>query len=296
MSGLPDSPLIDEFELDDGFDPFEDSGSDDLDNDEVVEVIGAPGLLQQRAVVVERVDERSDDERIADLLKAMAPQRKSLYGILAYCLQPQRVGSVAEEVERLQENNYSVFKAADLSKLLEQAGAIHQVSAEGNSLEQVKVEPEVIVEDGVEYLKPGTPPEIYWVTTDAGRAALDADKPLERMTELFDSDSAYLPIYKRILELCAREGGILTKELGVHVDSDPLVQKPRLYAPRFIDRLEKCDAVTWKKTWVTTDIGEKGLELLAAVTDDYTPPTPAEILAATQTVPAALSVNPADLR
>ena len=55
--------------------------------------------------------------------------------------------------------------------------------------------------------------------------------------------------------------------LGI-VDNDPLVQKPRLYAPHFVDKLEKCDALEWRKAWFTTEIGKQGLEMLADVVDE----------------------------
>ena len=46
------------------------------------------------------------------------------------------------------------------------------------------------------------------------------------------------------------------------MDDDPLVQKPRLYAPHFIDKLEKCDALEWADTWTTTEIGREGLAIV----------------------------------
>jgi hypothetical protein len=299
-SSLPDSPLSgeslvdDEFDFDDEFDPLQDTGPDpeDDDYDESIDYIGAPELTQQRPAPVEVADTRPAKARIAELFKAMAPRRKVLLGILSFCQTPQPVATVGAEVDRLQENNFSVYTSANLCALLEKAGAMRRVTQDGADFGQVKVEPRVVEVDGVEYLEPGTPPEAYWFDTDEGRAALDADKPLERLAELFATDARYLPIYKRVLTLCARAGGQIAKELGVAVDSDPLVQKPRLYAPRFVDRLEKCDAVTWEKTWITTDIGAKGLAMLNDVSDDYAPAAPEHALAAPdQTLPTDVETN-----
>ena len=49
------------------------------------------------------------------------------------------------------------------------------------------------------------------------------------------------------------------------------MQKPRFYAPHFVDRLEKCDALAWKKAWCITDIGRAGLDMLADVVDEGAP-------------------------
>ena len=43
-----------------------------------------------------------------------------------------------------------------------------------------------------------------------------------------------------------------------------------LYAPHFVDKLEKCDALEWRKAWFTTEIGKQGLEMLADVVDEPT--------------------------
>jgi SOS-response transcriptional repressor LexA len=66
------------------------------------------------------------------------------------------------EVERLQENNFSVYTAASLCALLEKAGAIRRVTEKGTEYSQVKVEPTVVEVDGVEYCEAGTPPPASW--------------------------------------------------------------------------------------------------------------------------------------
>ena len=70
--------------------------------------------------------------------------------------------------------------------------------------------------------------------------------------------------------LCNDASGATTPTINGVVDNDPLVQKPRLYAPHFVDKLEKCDALEWRKAWFTTEIGKQGLEMLADVVDEPT--------------------------
>lgn len=262
----------------DEFDPLEDFAEDDGEEgraDEFVATVSTAeeALEHEAAGVVQPAiaDERPAEERIDDLLTAMAPRRKVLLSILSACAEAQPVSQVNKLVDELQENNFSVYSAANLCTLLEKAGALERITADGEPAEDVELEPQVVVVDGVEYLEAVEPVETFWLATDAGRAAVEADKPLERLRALFEKDAAYQVIYKRILTLCAAEGGAKTPDINDAVDKDPLVQKPRFYAPHFVDKLEKCDALAWKKSWVTTDIGQAGLDMLADVVDEAAP-------------------------
>lgn len=252
-------------EFDDEFDPLEDVEED-------VEEDGPDGLPTQAASESDdetgQTDERSAEERLADLLAAMAPRRKVLLGILAFCETPQPVSVVNDKIDELQSHNYSVYTAADLCSLLERAGGLVHVTEDGGAVEEVETqEPEVVEVDGVEYLEVKQAAPTFWASTEAGMAAVEADRPVDRMKELFEEDELYLPIYKRILRMCSQEGGTSITALGSAVDGDPLVQKPRLYVAHFVDRLEKCDAVEWIESWNTTEVGKLGLELLADVED-----------------------------
>lgn len=215
-----------------------------------------------------RVDERPADERTDELLTTMAPRRAVLLAILAQCREAQPVAAVNAHVDDLQKHNFSVYSAANLCTLLERAGALERVTADGEPAEQVDLEPQTVVVDGVEYLEAREPLETFWRTTEAGLRALEADKPLERLRELLEQDAAYEDIYARILTLCAAEGGATTSSINDAVDHDPLVQQPRLYGPHFVDRLEKCGALIWQSTWVTTEVGRAALTWLAPATAD----------------------------
>ena len=260
----------------DEFDPLEDlepeENAAEGQADEFIATVAAAGDAPAPATAAApAVDTRSAEERTADLIKSMAPRRTVLLGILSFCAEPKPVAEVNALVDQLQENNFSVYTAANLCTLLEKAGALERITADGAPAEDIETEPKVVVVDGVEYLEAGDPVEIFWASTDAGMAAVEADKPLDRLRELLEEDAAYQPIYKRVLTLCAAEGGANTKGLGDAVDNDPLVQKPRFYVAHFIDRLEKCDALVWKKAWITTEVGQAGLDLMADVADDYQP-------------------------
>lgn len=251
--------------LDDEFDPLEDFEPDEADEEGVTGYVGTREAAETPQLVV---DERPAEVRIDELLKKMAPQRKTLLETIAFCKNPQSVASVNVLIDEMQADNFSVFSPATLCDLLEKAGALIKVTADGEPADEREAEPQTVVIDGVEYLEASDPVEVYWLSTEESSAAVEADKPLERLQMLFEEDSTYLPIYKRILTLCAQEGGASTPEINSQVDADPLVQSPRLYAPHFVDKLEKCDALIWKKAWITTEVGQAALESLTHGEED----------------------------
>ncbi len=263
-----------ESDLDD-FDPLQDSAEDAREDADEVFGEAIPTVANataspndgQAPLAPSAPEEKPAEERTADLIKSMGSQRKTLLGILSFCAEAQPVSEVNALVEKLKEHNYSVYSAADLCTLLETAGALERVTADGADAESAETEPRVVVVDGVEYLEAACAPQTFWLTTDAGKAAVEADKPLDRLHDLLESDGAYRVIYQRILNLCSAEGGVTTKEINAAVDDDPLVQKPRYYAPRFVDKLEKCDALVWEGTWKITEVGKRALEILADVED-----------------------------
>lgn len=208
-------------------------------------------------------------ERIADLFTAMAPRRKTLLGILAFCEEPMAVEEVNAHIDQLQLHNASVYSPAALCDLLKEAGALELVDAENEITNSLEAEPVVVEVDGVEYLEPGEPLELFWHTTPEGMDAVNQDNPLERTRALLDEDVKYATIYKRILELADTEDGVTIKAINNVVDNDPLVKKPRLYAPHFVDKLEKSDAIEWNGAWQTTETGREALQLLSDVIDEY---------------------------
>jgi len=256
---------------DPAFDPWDEASpiyaveaAEEFDNDYL-------GTSENAVILEQVIDDRPAQERIDELLTTMAPRKKVLFRIIGFCHEAQPVSAVNELVGELQKNNFSVYSPANLCALLERAGALELVTEDGHVAEEVEAEPATVVIDGVEYLEPAPTPKVYWVATEDGMAAVEADKPLERLRDLLEQDKQYAPMYKRVLTLCSQEGGASTKSLSDAVDKDPMVQKPRLYAPHFMDKLEKCDALAWTSTWTITDVGKEALELLADVEDTTSP-------------------------
>lgn len=200
-------------------------------------------------------------ERISCLFEAMSARRRMLMDLLRYAQSPRRAEEVVSFVDALQEHDYAVYTASDYTRLLEEAGALAKVDEAGERIDpDARRMPDIIVgDDGRRYYKPADIPATFWQTTEDGIAALKADAPLDRLAALLEKEAAYRTIYRRVLDLCAADGGASTAEIAHAVDDDPLVQEPRLMAPHFTNRLEQCDAIRWDGRWKTTSVDEEAL-------------------------------------
>ena len=186
-----------------GFDPLGAFDNDvDDDAEEVTEgYLGTPHTDDPTPVV----DTRPASERIADLFSAMAPRRRTLLGMIAFCAAPQTTDALDAEVDRLQADNFSVYSPASLANLLERAGALARVTADGEPYPEGDPEPVLVEVDGVSYYEAGEAPEVCWLATADGAAYAEADKPLDRLTDLLAEDAKYATIYERILGLTAQD-------------------------------------------------------------------------------------------
>ena len=211
-------------------------------------------------------DRVPDTEPLYQLLRTMAPRRTVLLGILSLCDAPQPIEAVTAEVDRLQENNQSVYGAPSLCIALENAGGLERVTEDGTSYDTIDLEPAVVTdEDGSSRYEAPEAPALFWRTTEVGRAVLAADDPVADAQAMLASEAAYHPIYHRVLTLCSTEAGCTTPSLGVAVDRDPLVQDPRLFAGHFIERLETVGCLAWRGDgWHTTELGHAMAEQIAA--------------------------------
>lgn len=264
--------VFDEFDevFDDDFDPLADAVVDGDDVDFPVgtgENIAAPGADCHVRPVPEH-DERPAEVRTAELFEAMPGRRKTLRAILAHCVEPCPVREVEDYIAELKRLDRSVYTANDLMALLVRAGAVERVGADGGLYREEHLEPRTVVVDGVEYLEAQTPAPAFWRTTPAAVRLLADDNPQARVEALFEEEGVYLPIFKRILTLASGRDGVSAAAIAKAVDGDPLLQSPRYYASRFVEKLNLADALGWQgKTWAITQVGRDALASLDSVED-----------------------------
>ena len=245
------------------YDPLVELTIDEEDIDDSEGQLGPNTEYNAKAYYAIKPDGRSAAERIQDLFEALAPRRRVLLAILEYLDVPKRSDALDEKVNELQQNDISVYSGYNFSALLEEAGAIKKVDEDGEDCdEEAEQMPDIVEIDGVKFYKPTDGKQVFWLITDDGLAYLEADNPFGRLTELVADEQQYQRIYKSVLEFCNAEGGRTAAELSELIDDDPLVQKPRRYFSSFVKKLEDCNALMWGKKWQTTELGNKGLELL----------------------------------
>ncbi len=216
------------------------------DNDDNVVVLVRTG---------EVVDDRPVPERIAGAVEHLPGQRDVVLAVLNACRERIDDEEVAAVVAEAQLHNKSVYGPMALCSILERAGALRHVDADGDPYRDDDVEPEVVVEDGVEYIQAAEPPASFWATTEEGIAFAECDDPAARTRELLVDQSIYEPIYRYLLDACC--SGADTKSLAAVVDEHELTQKPRRYVAHFLQQLEECGALVWQGVWTTTEAGKQ---------------------------------------
>lgn len=247
---------------DDAYDPLLDTDfDDDLDESEGQQVPRAD--TTKKIKLAEQQDNRTPEERIADLFSSMAPRRRVLLGMLSYLDEPRRADALQEKVDELQRYDLSVFSGYNYSLLLEKAGAIEKVNEDGSAFdEEAEQLPDIVELDGARFYKPTDGKQVFWVITDAGRAYRDSDDPYGRLITLLQKDTRYHEIYRDVLSACEDDGGKTITDLSAIVDSNPLSKNPRRHCSYFAKALEDCGALRWEGSWRTTDVGKKGLDYI----------------------------------
>lgn len=225
------------------------------ESDDFLPTFGDP---TQDHAPVRPVDDRTPEERTAELFEAMQPCRRELLGILRRCLEPALAEEAFAAADEVPGRHGRVYTSEALCGLLERSGALER-------LEEGDAGPRTVVVDGVEYLEPAGQLTVRYRTTPVGAAVVEADRPAERVERVLRNEAEFAPIFVRILEACAEDGGKTAKELGALVDHDPLLQRPRRWAAHFFGQLGEAGALVWDGTWQITEVGRVALEDLRAL-------------------------------
>lgn len=125
--------LVEEEDL---FDPLE--AEDDESKEQQEEFEGPDDTPLVAPAMDERpekpeTDYRPASVRIADLIEEMPGQKRVLLRLVDYCREPKSGKQMDARTEELKENNFSVFSPVVFRELLEEAGAIEYLLAEGEA-------------------------------------------------------------------------------------------------------------------------------------------------------------------
>ena len=259
------APLFDE-DLEEAYDPFA-VDEDDIDQDDEENLEIAPSTYDEAMLAHKpkapyvKEDGRSAIERLRSLLQEANDQRPTLLAILSYCAEAKPVHEVNEMINRLKEENHSVYSAANLCSLLERTGGLVQVGEDGRPYgKMAKGEPRIVEIGGIRYFEPGKAPQVYWIATAEGGQVVCEDDPYGRLIDLLDREARVGELYRRVLLMCTREQGATAVELTSVVNMDPLAQNPVVTAPHFSVALKRCGALRFSDAWHTTELGLRVLK------------------------------------
>lgn len=293
LKGEIDMEEIEVFEIDDDFDPLEDTG---LELDENEEYTGmdyqVPIPDADRSIVPEPVI-LPPAERIEKLISGLPGQKFRILTGIRVCTEPKTLEEASAELEEKYPQGTSVYTAARIIELLCDAGALDRIDpeepageedanndfhmdADASASAMANIQPENTLpasepqdDDRIDCIsldqvdlqydevEPAAPS--LYVATEDGLAAIEERWNASLATKVVIDEPQYMPIWKKLLSMCAEDGGKTKNEIANEIDADPLLQEPRRWCQYFIEKLKDANAIEWKEAWVITDIG---MELL----------------------------------
>ncbi len=259
------------FVIEDDFDPLAEIDLEEFDQDGDADYM-APIPDADKSVVPPKV-ELPPEQRIEKLIAGMPGQMHRLLAAVEACLEPQTLEEASEHVDAAYPQGASVFEATQIVLLMERAGALEKIEPEaeaGSETERAAGETTNAQgaaaaaqtqagenEPGYVEVEPAAP--ATYVATPAGLKAYEARTGAKVVLDLVAEAPQYIPIYQRILEMCSVEGGSPVAPLNKAVDSDPLVQEPRLFCTHFLNKLECAGGLVWRDAWHITQAGRDAL-------------------------------------
>ena len=243
---------IDVFTIDDDFDPLADLSLDDDERDEA-EIDYLPPIPDADKSVVPPAVPLTAEERIEKLLAGIPGQQFRILHAVEFCTEPRTIDQIVEDLDAAYPATTSVYGAAQIVQLLERDGALERLACEEEVDLAAPEAPSPEPEDDFIAVTPA-PPCRYQATRaglDAVAAHVNEGLVIQKITE----DERYLPLFQRVLEMAAREGGCPTKELDQAIDPDPLCAEPRRFCGFFRGKLEETGAIEWRDAWTITDLG-----------------------------------------
>ena len=246
---------VDAFVIDDDFDPLADLSLDDGERDDA-EADYLPPIPDADKSVVPPVVPLSPAERIEKLLAGIPGQQFRLLHAVAFCTEPKTMDEAVADLDAAYPTTTSVYSSAQVVQLLERDGALERIVDE--SAEDA-ADAAVPAEDEGDFISVTPAAPCRYRATRAGLDAIAAHVNESLVVEKIVEDERYLPIFQRVLEMTAREGGCPTKELDQAVDGDPLCQEPRRFCGFFRGKLEETGAIEGRDSWTITELGRSVL-------------------------------------
>lgn len=263
-------PMMDPMGVEDGMGTQEDPGPF-LPNEEGRTEFLAPDP-DRVPVITNAVDrdsssyaERPAEDRTKELFAQLRAYRFILTGLLEAAREPVSMDALETVATDLRAVKFCVYETPNLVSMLETAGALERVLADGIPFIDYVPEPAIEIIDGEEYYIPTNPPERFFHITEAGEKIISEDTTEERFAKLMEKESNLSSVYRDVLAFATKEHGVSVAEMSAAIDSNPLIAEPRrFFVQHFIDALERLGALGWNGSkWETTPYGEQLLARLS---------------------------------
>ncbi|WP_165172748.1 MULTISPECIES: hypothetical protein [unclassified Adlercreutzia] len=208
-------------------------------------------------------------ERIAATFAGMPGNEKLLAHVIDFCREGRASEDVHEEIRRFVGGGTCTYAPEVVCANLARAGALDIVAEDADELScaddgaaaaadgsAVADEPQAEGAQGAfELGKVGAPPLFSYAATAEGLEVVDARDPEGDRLRFLEEGERYLPVYRLVLEECARSGGATKKVIDGLVDHHPLCKEPRRYSGFFVKGLEGIDAISFDGAWQITEVG-----------------------------------------
>lgn len=219
-----------------------------------------------------KLAEMSHEERVEATLECLGRknnQKEIIYDLLVFCTTERGEAETEAFLEAHKQFVDGYHSAQKYLYFMERTGAIEEREYDSDG---------VLITDEMrdELREAGAPEEeiedlaVKWrfLTTDAGREAIEQFNPADRTREMLASQKeSRHPTFKRLLTFCSEQPRSL-EEITTFLANDPgLETDPRTGVMRmqpsaYIGKLDQAGALTWEGGWKTTPGGMEVLETL----------------------------------
>lgn len=202
------------------------------------------------------------DKALAQLINSIPTKYKNmLIELIQFCNLPFSTLELESRLKKVSHEGFSVYTTENLCVMLLNVGALALCNKEGQLLDKKLAQPEAVVIDGVEYIKPSNEVEFFWIRTKIAENYILTFNLQSQIKTLIEEDGNYADVYMQILNLCSDEKKS-SKEIEDAIDIHPSLQSPKKYAHYFVEKLERVGALVWSGKWETTKAGNSVLENL----------------------------------
>lgn len=214
----------------------------------------------------------SVSQAVRNLVTTNAARRHALLSIIDWAREGERASVLFRKIEKLQEDNRSVYEPVSYCRMLERAGALRlelrdpipaenadakRTSCEASPSDMASIDLEEAAAEGIEYLSIEEDVDPVWRSTDEGMQAYEELVQGDEWREkVLGSDSRYAEVYLAIMHLLL-DGGKPKGDIVDAAQSFEVTKKPLKLGAYFIDVLEATCAIRWEHaSWNLTELGK----------------------------------------